>query len=264
MADDARCVHHPENTATALCSRCGTFICEVDRREVLGAVYCADCAKLPGVDPVEDYRARHFGKPDLWAWVMGLSALPQLWATIDTYRSNAPRWWVAANAAAIVLDVCYFLGQRWTRYGIFVTLALVVAAPLPPDDPRVAGMGLTTKVVAAALWAVALAFMWVDTRNQLFFRLDVPRPKLERAYLAYASNRIAKVALGFGLVGLVLPGLSFAGIPMAVTAVWRAQSGRAQQRGLAIASLITTTLVSLFWVAAIVALQYVAKRLGVE
>ena len=43
---DARCVNHPNNASTAVCNRCGVFICAICETTSEGGKYCPDCFEV--------------------------------------------------------------------------------------------------------------------------------------------------------------------------------------------------------------------------
>lgn len=221
MLAERACVFHPDRGAKAACQRCGRLLCDEDRRVVDEMVHCPRC------DPLESFRAKLWGKRDVWAWLMGLSAPPQLWMTVDAVRTGAGLPWVVANAALTVLCACYFFGQRWTRTAVLLSPLAVLAAPdalflsRAPRGMELGGVVWATKLTVLLVGTGLLVGMYLNVRNQLFFRIDPPRARLAEERTEYFSNRIARWALGISLGGLILPGLGAAALPMAITALYR-------------------------------------------
>lgn len=264
------CALHPERPALAACQRCGTFVCAEEHRVRDGIIHCAGCSDRPESDPVEVYRARHWGRPDIWGWMVGVSALPQAAITYLAVVQHLGPTWIGVNAAMLVLDVCYFLGQRWTRYAVLLT-PLAILLPNPDSGAQLAaagaeGMGglvLAMKVVCGLLAAAMVAVMFYDVRNQLFFRIEVPRPRLVAAHATYADNRIAIWGTVIAGAGFVIPGLSVAALPMLITSWIRAgQPGalRIERRGLTLAGLALAAVATVFWIGVTVLLVWLTRQ----
>ncbi len=220
---------------------------------------------------MEVYRTRHWGRPDIWGWMVGVSALPQAaivyWAVVQHLGPT----WIAVNAAMLVLDVCYFLGQRWTRFAVLLT-PLTIFLPQPGADAQLAaagaegmgGMVLAMKIVCGLAATAMVAVMFYDVRNQLFFRIEVARPRLVAAHETYADNRIAIWGTVIAGAGFVLPGLSVAALPMLITSWLRSgQPGalRIPRRGLTVAGLALATVATVFWVGVTGLLVWLTRQL---
>jgi len=264
------CAAHPDRPALAACQRCGTFVCSEEHRLLEGIVHCRDCASRPEADPLEAYRLRHWGKPDVWGWVMGLSALPQLWVVYFAFSQQHGPLWVAVQALMLGVDVGYFLGQRWARLALLTTPVLLLL-PAPESQARLAGAGveglewmdLAMRLTLAVFTIGILAVMWFDVRNQLFFRLDVSRERLQRAYASYADNRIAIWGMAMAVTGFLVPGLSVAAFPMLVTAWVRSTQPalKNRRRGLIGGAFAVATLTTLFWGALLAGLVWFGQKI---
>jgi hypothetical protein len=199
MDQTAHCPKHPESAATGVCSRCGAFFCSADRRVVDGVEYCEACAALPEIDYLEAFRLKHWGKRDAWAWIIGFAGLIQLLAgasqlssAIERGNSQGVAMGLALLAASLV-SFCFMARMRWARVGLLVVPVILALASEVPD----AFLGMLVPLF------MALA-IFIDTRNKLFFRIDVPRVSLRKTWDLYANNTIARTGLAFGIFGLIV------------------------------------------------------------
>ncbi len=190
----ARCPRHPENSASGACERCGTFFCELDQREVSGRVYCQSCAALADVDYLEAFRKKYWGKRDAWAWLLGAGgALNAVTAAFSAASGQVGA--AAVQVAAAALGICFWLGLRFARIGV-VLLNAALAVWLFAQG---AGAGLF-----AGVWPFALSLaMIANTRNKLFFKMDVPRETLQKAWHLYHNNIYARIGFMLSFIGLI-------------------------------------------------------------
>jgi len=190
---DACCSLHPDRPAVAACARCGAFVCGEDRQSVGGSQYCPTCAARPDVDYLEAFRQKYWGKRDGWAWLMGFgSVLSAVWgvALIAGGYMNKNAMALAQGVGLLPLAVVlgsYFFGLRWARWAIFVAIVLQAAVNPREITPSLVGVGL-------------LAAAYFNTRNRLFFRVEVTREALQKAW---GNNTLARTGFFLGLASLL-------------------------------------------------------------
>ncbi|HEY3446889.1 MAG TPA: hypothetical protein VGK67_11020 [Myxococcales bacterium] len=209
---DPRCPVHPENLANGMCNRCGRFVCSACRH--LGVDekgYCDACLHHPDCDPVERFRRRMWGSRDLWTWLVGaLGAGCALGCGYLAARNGIP---ASGRALAALLTVyaaaclSFFFRARPARWGLpaasgLGTLALLVASMAEDAATRRLATGAVVFSLTPLLASLAL---FGSVRNRLFFRLEVPRPELERAWRSWSENSIAMGGLLLGVCGLAVP-----------------------------------------------------------
>jgi hypothetical protein len=69
--------------------------------------------------------------------------------------------------------------------------------------------------------ALVLAAILQDTRNRLFFKVDVPREKLKKAWDLYCNNTIARVGFLLGIFSMLLCPLAVFGLPCSIVGLRR-------------------------------------------
>lgn len=214
---------HPERASTATCERCGAFICDEDRRLLEGRIFCPACAVRPEVDYLEAFRLKYWGRRDVWAWLIGVMALLNGVGAVGLLVQQS---WLEAGSSLLFAAVggFYFFGQIWARVALFalpVLSALSLVAALP-EDMELGGPGLVGTMLGRSLIPLAiLVGMFRDTRNQLFFKLPVPREKLQRAWDLLANNSVARAGFLLSLLGLVVPGVAVLGLVLAIVGLRR-------------------------------------------
>jgi hypothetical protein len=236
-AASAQCPRHPGRSATGACARCGAFHCDLDGREVDGALYCETCAQLSEVDYLEAFRKKYWGRRDGWAWLVGMgSVLNAASALASAFAGAGPRA-VLLGLLGAVVGICFWLGLRFARIGLLAMNG--VAAGLLFAEGGALGL-------AAALLPATLALsIYADTRNQLFFKIDVPRKKLQKAWDLYQNNSYARTGFLLSFIGLVA-------FPIAAVSLFLCVLGLRQvdrnahppigRRGQAIAGLVMSSL----------------------
>jgi hypothetical protein len=265
MSEGSRCQAHPERTALGTCTRCGVFFCDLDHRRVGGKPYCDTCAVRPDVDYLESFRLKYWGKRDGWAWLVGLGAVANLiqGMTLLVSGSSVERLTAPFAFGLAAMGVCYWLGMRWARMAYvitFVALGLIMAAmgastagAAVGGERATSAMGVLPMLMLVGMGVLIMIMALVihhDTLNKLFFKVEVPREKLKKAWNLYMNNRMARTGLALGLLGLLIPVLgpfalvcSFIGLrrvdPNAHPPIGR--------KGHAIAGLVLGTLGCLFW-----------------
>lgn len=222
MNEEARCPRHPESPAVGLCTRCGVFFCDQDRRILGGKDYCERCAALPEVDYLEAFRLKYWGKRDAWAWVLGagglLSGLAGLSVLVEGLANARLVGSVLGllNVGGGIVGAAFWLGHRWARVAI-LALPLALAA----TNAVLAGLGAAMLGLLPFFMALAIFF---DTRNQLFFRIPVPRARLHKAWDLYANNTLARMGFQTALAGLLIVPLAPAALGLSIVALTRVDS----------------------------------------
>jgi hypothetical protein len=263
MSEGIRCHAHPERTALGTCTRCGVFFCDQDHRGVEGKPYCDTCAVHPDVDYLESFRLKYWGKRDGWAWLVGLGAVVNLVHGMTLLVSGSLVDLLTAPIALGLggMGACYWLGMRWARLAYVITcvaFGLIMAAMGASLAGEAVGEERATSAIVPMLMLVGMGVLIMitalvihhDTLNKLFFKVEVPREKLKKAWHLYMNNRMARTGLALGVLGLLLPVLgpfalvcSFIGLrrvdPNAHPPIGR--------KGQAIAGLVLGTLGCLFW-----------------
>ncbi|MFL5354712.1 B-box zinc finger protein [Archangium sp.] len=192
-----RCAVHPDEPAARLCARCGGFLCEPCTTWVLGEVYCPTCAALPEVNYLERFRQGLWGRRDSWAWSLGFLGLGLVGpGGVLVVHGGEPQLGGFLLAGAAV-GVGYFFRQGWARGGLLVLPGVLGVAGVVRGRPE--------WVVPAVLLFVQGLAIRSTPRHRLFFRLPVPDAVLLRLWDRYENNPLARVALSFGVYGLVLP-----------------------------------------------------------
>lgn len=198
-----RCAAHPEEAAGATCQRCGAFLCTACSTWVLSEVYCPACATRPEVNYLEAYRLSLWGRRDLWTWLVGLFTVPLGAAAVSALLVKA---WYAGAVMLVAAGIggAFFFGRRWARVALLLFPAVLGLLLLP-------AFGVMALLSCLIPFATALQILR-DTRNRLFFRLDVPERELQRLWNLRVNNAFAQNALTTGLSSLILPLLA----PLAV------------------------------------------------
>jgi hypothetical protein len=166
-------------------------------------VYCPTCAARPEINYLETFRLQFWGRRDSWTYLVGLVTLALVGAAL---KALVEGFWPAALAmlGAAGVGVAFFLGQRWARIGLMLVpvAAGLVAMPLA---------GVLVLAVCFVPFCAALQ-IYLDPRNRLFFRIDVPRNTLRKLWDLHANNPLARHALTLGISSVFMPILA----PLAV------------------------------------------------
>jgi hypothetical protein len=158
------------------------------------------------------------------------------------------------------VGVCYWLGMRWARrvYVISsVAFGFLMAAVGASMGGKAMGRGEASALVpmlmlvgiGVMMMLVAL-FIHYDTLNQLFFKVEVPREKLQKAWNRYMNNRMARMGFALGLLGLTIPGLGLVALVCSFIGLRRVDPNAYPpigRKGHAIAGLVLGTVGCLFW-----------------
>jgi hypothetical protein len=201
-ANEARCQSHPAEAVLGTCPRCGTFFCELDRENVDGRDYCASCAKRPDVDYLEAFRLKYWGKRDLWAWLVGIGAPFNLALGLTGFaigmREPSAYMLYAAFLLMGGVGIAFWLGRPFARLALlFLPVASMVVGSFSEILPVAIGRALLPLLFAIGIYR--------DTRNKLFFKVDVPREALQKAWHLYANNSAARSGILMSFFGLLIP-----------------------------------------------------------
>jgi hypothetical protein len=201
-ADAARCQFHPDAPVLGTCARCGTFFCAQDRASVEGRDYCAACAKRPDVDYLEAFRLKYWGKRDLWAWFVGVGGFLNLTLGLLGFVFGEGDASVRVLQATLVVmgsvGIAFWAGFPKARLAVLLLPVVLIAAEsfvVPVPFALVHG-------ILPLLFAIGI---FRDTRNRLFFKVEVPREALQKAWHLYANNTVARSGILLSSAGLFIP-----------------------------------------------------------
>ncbi|WP_426756114.1 B-box zinc finger protein [Myxococcus sp. Y35] len=190
-----RCALHPDALAGATCQRCGSFLCTTCTTWVMGRMYCPTCAVRPEVDYLETFRLGLWGRRDAGAWLVGGVTVLLVGLALLALVSGDLGAGLACLASAGV-GVAFFLGLRWARLGLLAVPLLAMLLTAPSLGPP-ALLFFIPLIVAVNIFR--------DTRNRLFFRLDVPERELHLLWDRRINNPLARHALSLGVFALFMP-----------------------------------------------------------
>jgi hypothetical protein len=239
---DARCPNHPDQSAEGTCTRCGVFVCAQDFKLIDAKVFCEACGALPEVNYIETFRLKYWGKRDGWAWLIGFGSLWNLIAALGALANGALVMGLVFLVPGAV-GVCYFAGYRWTRVALFVTpLFSLIPALATGGTPEELGRALGASLSPAVLGLGIAALIFVDARNQLFFKVDLAPSKLRILWDVYCNNSIARQGFLLGLLSLVLWPVGPFAVVLSVIGLRRVNPNATPpmgRRGQAIAGIVT-------------------------
>lgn len=247
-AGEARCQSHPDQAVLGTCARCGTFFCALDRENVNGKDYCATCATRPEVDYLEAFRLKYWGKRDAWTWLVGFGAILNL-ATgagvlMQEELGDAGLLIGLISLASGAVGVCFWMGMPFARLALcFVPIVSMVVS------------GFTAGAAAAGrgIWPVLITLaIYQNTRNKLFFKEEVPREALEKAWHLYANNTVARAGFMLSLIGLLVAPLAAVALLCSIIGLRRVDptaSPPIGRKGQAIAGIVLGTVSILGWTA---------------
>jgi hypothetical protein len=244
MTEGSRCQAHPDQSALGTCTRCGVFFCDQDRRLVDDKPYCATCAVRPDVDYVESFRLKHWGKRDEWAWLVGLGGVVELLSGVLLLVGGLHRDRLSALflLGAGVVGVCFWRGLPWARPAFLGVHVLILGLLLMTVGPGGLALGVIILLVAIAIHD--------DARNKLFFKKELSREKLRKAWHLYMNNGMARAGVLLAVLGLAFPGVGLIALVCSIIGLRRVDPhahppiGRKWQ---AIAGLVLGAGSSLFW-----------------
>jgi hypothetical protein len=208
----ARCATHPDELAGATCQRCGAFICGACTTWVAGGLYCPACAVRPEVNYLETFRRELWGKRDAGAWLVGAGTVLLAWATVTTFLQGLVSVFVML-LVSIGVGGCFFLGMRWARLALLLLPLCWALMALP-------GTGLPGAALFLFPFLGALQ-LFLDTRNRLFFRVEVSERALRHLWDLRVNNPMARHALSLGVSAFLLPLLAPAAIVCGCIGLWR-------------------------------------------
>ncbi len=236
-----RCAAHPEEAAGATCQRCGAFLCTACSTWVTGQVYCPDCAARPEVSYLEAYRLSLWGRRDSWTWFVGFITVFLGAAAVWTLLEGA--WYVPPVLfVATGIGAAFFLGMRWARFALL--LFPVVVGLLLMRTFGVLGFASCLVPFATALQ------IFRDTRNRLFFRIDIPERELHKLWNLRVNNAFAQRALSVGLSSLIFPPVAPLGVVFGIIGLMRVDPEARPpigRRGQAIAGIAFSVAAVLLW-----------------
>ncbi len=194
-----RCAVHPDKDAGATCQRCGNFLCGACRHWVMAAVYCPTCAARPEINYLETFRLQFWGRRDAWTYLVGLVTLVLLGAALKVLVEGSLPVGLAMLCAAGV-GGAFFLGQRWARVGLMLVPVATGLLTMPQA-------GAAVLAVCFVPFCAALQ-IYLDPRNRLFFRIDIPKSALRKLWDLHANNPLARHALTLGISSVFMPVLA--------------------------------------------------------
>jgi len=244
----AMCPRHPDQPAAGVCTRCGGFFCSADVVRFDDKPFCPSCAALPEVDYLEAFRLKYWGRRDGWAWVFGLGALGNLVLAVVAVVAKNPLFVVYA-LLGMAVGVGFWLGMRWARVGMAAVVALGIVVNVSLMGPAGA-----SSMIVPILFVISV---YQDTRNRLFFKIDVSRERLQKAWNLYCNNSIARAGFIMGVLALLFGPVAVIGLPCSIVGLRRVDPqahppiGR---RGQAIAGIVLNSVglavlavVGVFW-----------------
>lgn len=250
------CTEHPQESISGTCDRCGNFVCRLDSEvQPGGRTICFGCRDGHGaVDWLRDFKMELWGKRDGYAWLFGgigvvysciviAILIRMVIASPGTLAALVPVFLFAGLAG---VQVAYFFGKAWAREAIIVIplLACFVNIAVVASSGG-AGSG------GAPLFGIILPLVaYFDTRNKLFFKLDVPEEKLLKLWDVTRNNQLARTGFAASIIGLIVPGISLIALVCSLVGYSRVNPDSVPpigKKGYAIAGLVISTIGILLW-----------------
>lgn len=253
---EARCISHPDEPALGACTRCGAFFCSEDFEEVDDKVYCATCAARPDVDYLEAFRLKYWGKRDAWTWFIGFGALVNVLLGASLLLSGAERvalMGVAALATAVI-GGCFWWGLPWARLAMCFMPVVNMAVGTAALGPQALVQGILPMLIMVGVYG--------DTRNRLFFKVEVSREALRKAWNLYANNTLARGGFLLSLFGLLIVPFAPLGLVLSLIGLSRVDPTARPpigRKGQAIAGIVLGGVSMLGWGALLLS-AYLSKR----
>ncbi len=191
---EARCRTHSDQGALGACARCGSFYCALDSQNIEGKDYCATCASHPDVDYLEAFRRKYWGRRDVWAWLFGLGAIFNLVMGVVLLVGSEG----GLNSLTLVLlaggtvGLCYWWGLPPARFLLCLVPVASMLMGAITVGPEAIGRGLVPLIFIIAVNR--------STRNRLFFKQEVTREELRKAWHLHANNPVARMGFLLGLL----------------------------------------------------------------
>jgi hypothetical protein len=192
----APCAAHPEDAATGTCSRCGRFVCQRDSRTIENGLFCLECAQRPEVDYLEGFRLKYWGRRDVWAWLVGVGGIINVFTAVVMVVAE-----LLPSALAMLLSsavqLAFFFRVRAARLTLPVLPLVSVAATVAQGGHAGSALG------GSFIGLIFSLLILQDTRNQLFFQIQPTPEKLKKAWHLYANNNVARMGFILALVGIL-------------------------------------------------------------
>jgi hypothetical protein len=245
----ARCAQHPERSAAACCERCGAFHCREEQRELEGKFFCGPCAARPEFDPLAEVRQRYWGRLSGGAVFVGLVGLTEGLLALGTVLELPLLG--AAMLISAGLKFQFFTGRpRWVRLVVPLTPFLMAAGFMVHELLRTRDPDALARHLGASLLSALFAFFFlgavaISPITRLFFKIEVPRPALNKIWKRHQRSPIARQALGMAIIGLFLPVLVPISAGLAVYGLVRKNPEAfppVGRRGFAVAALVLNAL----------------------
>jgi hypothetical protein len=211
---------------------------------VIGAQkFCGACAARDDVGELEKLRARHLGKRDVYAWLIGFDALFNL--SVGVLRN--PTVAVLPVVGLGVVQLAYFAGVRWARLAVIPAVLLSAAAGVFNF-----GFSSLAGMVIPLILAVRAFF---DVHSQLFFREPVSPVALAAAVRRDQNNEAARIGYALGSNSLFLPIAAPVGFVYSIIGLTRVNPAAKPPigRGTAVMGLAFSIVNPLLWVIVFVA-----------
>lgn len=215
------------SSETVVCERCGVFLANVAEMRLVDAKpYCATCAVRPDVDYLEAFRQKYWGRRDLWTWLVAIGLPGPVINLVDSLASGT---WVGipGQLTSLVMGIAFVMGRRWARWGMLVSVGLNLMGPTVfqamshPDSgsPRYQPIEwlVALSLVSMLIWIAIIQ----STLNKLFFKIEVSRGELKKAWNLIANNSLARAGFLLGLLSLVAWPLGVVSLPLSLVGLSR-------------------------------------------
>ncbi len=211
-----------------------------------GKMFCATCAARPDVNYLETFRLKYWGKRDGWAWFIGFGSLVNL-INGAQLASSGQGALAIVNLVSAVLGVCFFFGFPWARFALLGTIGISAAVAFATTPSEMRGVVVMTFLIPLLI-AIAI---FNDTRNQLFFKVEIPRAKLQKAWNLYMNNTVARAGFMLALVGVLMPPFAVLGLIASIIGLRNVNPHSTPpigRKGQAIAGIVISAVSIMVWV----------------
>src|SRR3989442_2432421 len=179
-----------------------------------------DGTTVPEADYLEAFRLKYWGNRDGWAWLFGIVAVLNLViagiALVGAAGAAEQQQASILHAVLLLLaagvGVSFWLGLRFARPGIIVIPSLGLIVLLLLKDPASAVASLFQLLINVPVYS--------DTRNKLFFRINVSRDKLHKAWHTHDNNPFARAGFLLSLF-VVVPAYPVVGLILSIIGLRR-------------------------------------------
>ncbi len=215
--EGAACAVHPEEAAAAICDRCGAFVCKACLAFLEGKPFCETCRSRSDVDYTLGLKEKFWGKRDGYVWFFGIFgslgnlANLILGGMIVLEQPLVGGLTILSAGFSVTVFVAYLLLKPWSRVGLFGVLAanfMVSAIGAPEGEAMGPGFGLGMALGQGIFPLIFFLSAYKSARNQLAFRMEVPREKLVKMYRTYFDNQLARAGFILSVFSLLVPGLA--------------------------------------------------------